>query len=164
MICVFHLKIFHACNILSSAADNMRDPSMYRITVIALSSFNADRCSSTWRNQRSSANMQIHDPHLRAVFSFLTMEKDNFDAVLKEEGVSLSDRMAFACKYLSETKLADYVAQQIQAAIDGGDLNGLLLTGESQDGIDILQSYMDTSFDVQVSVRYKNICKNFDIH
>jgi len=92
------------------------------------------------------------------------MEKDNFDAVLKEEGVSLSDRMAFACKYLSETKLADYVAQQIQAAIDGGDLNGLLLTGESQDGIDILQSYMDTSFDVQVSVRYKNICRNFDIH
>ncbi|XP_017075832.2 LOW QUALITY PROTEIN: GATOR complex protein MIOS [Drosophila eugracilis] len=149
MICVFHLKIFHACNILSSAADNMRDPSMYRITVIALSSFNADRCSSTWRNQRSSANMQIHDPHLRAVFSFLTMEKDNFDAVLKEDGVSLSDRMAFACKYLSETKLADYVTQQIQTAIDGGDLNGLMLTGESLDGINILQSYMDTSFDVQ---------------
>ncbi|XP_002014889.2 GATOR complex protein MIOS [Drosophila persimilis] len=149
MICVFHLKIMHACNILSSAADNMRDPSMYRITVIALSSFNADRCSSTSRNQRSSANMQIQDPHLRAIFSFLTMEKDNFEAVLKEEGVSLSDRMAFACKYLSETKLTDYVKQQIQSAIECGDLNGLLLTGESLDGINILQSYMDTSFDVQ---------------
>lgn len=149
MICVFHLKIYHACTILSLAADKMKDPSMYRITVIALSSFNADRCSSSWRNQRSSANMQIQDPHLRAIFSFLTMEKDNFDAVLKEEGVSLADRMAFACKYLSETKLADYVTQQIQAAIDSGDLNGLLLTGESLDGINILQSYMDTSFDVQ---------------
>lgn len=150
MIYVFHLKIFHACNVLSTAADNMRDPSMYRITVIALSSFNADRCSSTWRNQRSSANMQIQDPHLRAIFSFLTMEKDNFDAVLKEEGVSLADRVAFACKYLSETKLADYVKQQIQASIENGDLNGLLLTGESLDGISILQSYMDASFDVQV--------------
>ncbi|KAH8255505.1 hypothetical protein KR038_004766 [Drosophila bunnanda] len=149
MICVFHLKIYHACTILSLAADKMKDPSMYRITVIALSSFNADRCSSSWRNQRSSANMQIQDPHLRAIFSFLTMEKDNFEAVLKEEGVSLADRMAFACKYLSETKLADYVTQQIQAAIDSGDLNGLLLTGESLDGISILQSYMDTSFDVQ---------------
>ncbi|XP_020805972.1 WD repeat-containing protein mio [Drosophila serrata] len=149
MICVFHLKIYHACTILSLAADKMKDPSMYRITVIALSSFNADRCSSSWRNQRSSANMQIQDPHLRAIFSFLTMEKDNFEAVLKEEGVSLADRMAFACKYLSETKLADYVTQQIQASIDSGDLNGLLLTGESLDGISILQSYMDTSFDVQ---------------
>lgn len=149
MICVFHLKVLAACNILSQAADKMRDPSMYRITVIALSSFNADRCSSTWRNQRSSANMQIQDPHLRAIFSFLTMEKDNFDAVLKEEGVSLADRVAFACKYLSETKLAEYVKQRIQRAIEHGDLNGLLLTGESLDGINILQAYMDASFDVQ---------------
>ncbi|XP_062143196.1 GATOR2 complex protein MIOS [Drosophila sulfurigaster albostrigata] len=149
MICVFHLKVLAACNILSQAADMMRDPSMYRITAIALSSFNADRCSSTWRNQRSTANMQIQDPHLRAIFSFLTMEKDNFDAVLKEEGVSLADRVAFACKYLSETKLADYIKQRIQRAIECGDLNGLLLTGESLDGINILQSYMDASFDVQ---------------
>ncbi|XP_034474659.1 GATOR complex protein MIOS [Drosophila innubila] len=149
MICVFHLKVLAACNILSQAADKMRDPSMYRITAIALSSFNADRCSSTWKNQRSTANMQIQDPHLRAIFSFLTMEKDNFDAVLKEEGVSLADRVAFACKYLSETKLADYIKQRIQRAIEGGDLNGLLLTGESLDGINILQAYMDASFDVQ---------------
>ncbi|KAM8717529.1 hypothetical protein ACLKA7_004254 [Drosophila subpalustris] len=149
MICVFHLKVLAACNILSQAADKMRDPSMYRITAIALSSFNADRCSSTWRNQRSTANMQIQDPHLRAIFSFLTMEKDNFDAVLKEEGVSLADRVAFACKYLSETKLTDYIKQRIQRAIEFGDLNGLLLTGESLDGINILQAYMDASFDVQ---------------
>ncbi|EDV99338.1 GATOR complex protein MIOS [Drosophila grimshawi] len=149
MICVFHLKVLAACNILSRAADKMRDPSMYRITAIALSSFNADRCSSTWRNQRSSANMQIQDPHLRAIFSFLTMEADNFEAVLREEGVSLADRVAFACKYLSETKLADYVKQRIQRAIECGDLNGLLLTGESLDGINILQAYMDASFDVQ---------------
>ncbi|XP_030384067.1 GATOR complex protein MIOS [Scaptodrosophila lebanonensis] len=149
MICVFHLKIFYACNILSTAADSMRDPSMYRITAIALSSFNADRCSSTWRNQRSSANMQIKDPHLRAIFSFLTMEKDNFEAVLNEEAVSLADRMAFACKYLSETKLEEYVKLQIHKAIETGDLNGILLTGESLGGIKILQAYMDASFDVQ---------------
>lgn len=149
MICVFHLKVLAACNILSQAADKMRDPSMYRITAIALSSFNADRCSSTWRNQRSTANMQIQDPHLRAIFSFLTMEKDNFDAVLKEEGLSLADRVAFACKYLSETKLTEYIKQRIQRAIECGDLNGLLLTGESLDGINILQAYMDASFDVQ---------------
>ncbi|ALC40299.1 mio [Drosophila busckii] len=92
MICVFHLKLLAACNILSRAADKVRDPSMYRITAIALSSFNADRCSSAWRQQRSSANLQIQDAHLRAIFSFLTMEQDNFEPVLKEEGISLADR------------------------------------------------------------------------
>ncbi|XP_011214207.1 GATOR complex protein MIOS [Bactrocera dorsalis] len=155
MICVFHLKIVFACDILSKAADlsrNSKDPhdaSMFRIAAIALSSFNADRCNSTWRNQRSNANKQIQDAHLRAIFSFLTTENDNFDAVLTEDGISLADRVAFACKYLSESKLSDYVKQLIQKSIENGDLNGLLLTGESLDGINILQAYLDATSDVQ---------------
>lgn len=66
-----------------------------------------------------------------------------------EEGVSLADRMAFACKYLSQTKLSEYVMLQIQKSIEKGDLNGLLLTGESQEGVNILQSYMDATGDIQ---------------
>ncbi|XP_067625308.1 GATOR2 complex protein MIOS-like [Eurosta solidaginis] len=155
MICVFHLKIVSACDILSKAADlsrNSKDPhdaSVFRIAAIALSSFNADRGNSTWRNQRSNANKQIQDAHLRAIFSFLTTENDNFDAVLTEDGISLADRVAFACKYLSETKLSDYVKELIQKSIENGDLNGLLLTGESLDGINILQAYLDLTSDVQ---------------
>ncbi|XP_023292874.2 GATOR complex protein MIOS [Lucilia cuprina] len=149
MIYVFHLKILAACDILSKAVDQSRDPSMYRIAAIALSSFNADRSSTAWRNQRSTANTQIQDPHLRAIFSFLIADNENFDSVLIEEGVSLADRMAFACKYLSESKLSDYIKLQIQKSIEKGDLNGLLLTGESQDGINILQSHMDSTGDIQ---------------
>lgn len=66
-----------------------------------------------------------------------------------EKGVSLADRMAFACKYMSDSKLSEYVKIQIQKCIEDGDLNGLLLTGESQDGINILQAYMDFTFDIQ---------------
>lgn len=66
-----------------------------------------------------------------------------------EEGVSLGDRMAFACKYLPESKLSEYIKLQIQKSIEKGDLNGLLLTGESQDGINILQAHMDSTGDIQ---------------
>uniref|UniRef100_A0A1A9V9G8 Uncharacterized protein n=1 Tax=Glossina austeni TaxID=7395 RepID=A0A1A9V9G8_GLOAU len=149
MIYVFHLKILGACDILSKAVDQSRDPSMFRIAAIALSSFNADRSVAIWRNQRSMANMQIQDAHLRTIFSFLTTENENYDSVLLEEGISLADRVAFACKYLSENKLSDYVKLQIQKSIEKGDLNGLLLTGESHDGINILQAYMDSTFDMQ---------------
>ncbi|XP_013115643.2 GATOR complex protein MIOS [Stomoxys calcitrans] len=149
MIYVFHLKVLAACDILSKAVDQSRDPSMFRIAAIALSSFNADRTSTAWRNQRSLANMQIQDPHLRAIFSFLIADNDNFDSVLTEEGISLADRMGFACKYLSESKLSEYVKLQIQKSAEKGDLNGLLLTGESHDGINILQAYMDSTFDIQ---------------
>lgn len=82
MLNVFHLKILAACDILSKAVDQSRDPSMFRIAAIALSSFNADRTSSAWRSQRSTANAQIQDAHLRAIFSFLIAENENFDSVL----------------------------------------------------------------------------------
>lgn len=82
MIYVFHLKVLAACEVLSKAVDTSRDPSMFRIAAIALSSFNADRTSTAWRNQRSVANMQIQDPHIRAIFSFLIADNDNFDLVL----------------------------------------------------------------------------------
>lgn len=83
-----------------------------------------------------------------------------------EEGISLADRVAFACKYLSESKLSEYVKLQIQKSVEKGDLNGLLLTGESQDGINILQSYMDSTFDIQtvalIAINYfhRDLCND----
>ncbi|XP_055851690.1 GATOR complex protein MIOS isoform X1 [Episyrphus balteatus] len=149
MICTFHLKIQQACEILSKAEDQSDDHSMYRIAAIALYSFNADQDNNAWKTQRINANMQIQDPHLRVIFSFITIENENFEAVLKEEQILLSDRIAFGCKYLSENKLAEYIKSCIQTSIEKGDLNGLLLTGESAEGINIMQSYIDRTEDVQ---------------
>lgn len=61
----------------------------------------------------------------------------------------MSDRLAFACHYLCDTKLADYTKSMIQCCIDNGDLNGLLVTGTSEAGINLLQSYLDRTDDVQ---------------
>lgn len=66
-----------------------------------------------------------------------------------ERSISLSDRMAFACQYLSDSRLADYIKSTIQTCIKAGDLKGLLLTGATQDGITLLQSYLDLTEDVQ---------------
>lgn len=57
--------------------------------------------------------------------------------------------MAFACRYLSDSKLAELVKNTIQNCIENGDLHGLLLTGESKDGINLLQSYLDWTEDIQ---------------
>lgn len=82
MIYVFHLKVLAACDILSKAVDHTRDPSMFRMAAIALSSFNADRSSVVWQQQRFLANSQIQDPHIRAIFGFLITENDNYETVL----------------------------------------------------------------------------------
>lgn len=147
MICVFHMKIFEACEILSKAADDSVDPSMYRIAAIALSGFNTK--STVWKSHRWYANKQIKDVHLRVMFFFLTVENQNYDGILYEQGICLADRIAFACRYLNDTKLGDYVKHCIANSIEVGDLTGLILTGENSEGIRILQSYIDKNDDVQ---------------
>lgn len=57
--------------------------------------------------------------------------------------------MAFACHYLCDTNLADYIKTMIQYCTDNGDLNGLLVSGTSEAGINLLQSYLDRTDDVQ---------------
>lgn len=42
----------------------------------------------------------------------------------------LEDRVAFACIFLSDTKLHDYIRQTCDALIEQGDLSGILLTGK----------------------------------
>lgn len=144
------------------------------MVALALSGFSFEK--SLWRTQCITALSQIVDPHLRALFAFLTPDNDSYEIVLvrhrrgtqiwidsiksrttsflsfdsqKESGISLCDRMAFACQYLCDTKLADYIKTMIQSCTDKGDLNGLLITGTTEGGINLLQSYLDWTDDVQ---------------
>lgn len=118
------------------------------MAAIALSGLNFEK-STMWRSQCINARAQIKDPHLRAFFAFLTPDNESYDDVLKECGLSVSDRMAFACQFLCDTKLADYVKDMIKKCIEIGDLNGLLLTGATSEGITLMQSYLNWTDDVQ---------------
>lgn len=150
MICTFYMKIKEAIDILSKAATDQNAASTtYRLAAIALTGFNADRSKASGENQRPSAFAQINDPYLRTIFAFLSSDSDNYDTVINEKEISLADRMAFACRYLSDSKLAELVKNTIQNCIENGDLHGLLLTGESKDGINLLQSYLDWTEDIQ---------------
>ncbi|KAJ6634489.1 GATOR complex protein MIOS [Pseudolycoriella hygida] len=126
------------------------------MVALGLSGFSFEK--SLWRTQCITALSQISDPHLRALFAFLTPDNDSYDIVLKESGISLSDRMAFACHYLCDNKLTDYIKTMIQNCTENGDLNGLLITGTTELGINLLQSYLDLTDDVQtvalISVKF----------
>jgi WD repeat-containing protein mio len=83
------------------------------------------------------------------IFNFLADE--SYKGVLSEDGVSISDRMAFACNFLNDQELSEYVKQMIQECIKKGDLNGLLVTGATPDGIQLLQAFIDRTDDVQTA-------------
>ena len=149
LLACFHFRVRLAIDILGRGADQASDPSsLLRVAAIALSGFSAER-SELWRKQCGAARTQIDDPYLRCMFSFLAYEKDGFETVTNETQISLSDRMAFACNFLSDVKLAEYTKGMVANCIEMGDLNGLLLTGATNDGISLLQSHLDRTEDVQ---------------
>lgn len=63
--------------------------------------------------------------------------------------MAVDDRVAFACVFLPDNRLHDYLKKLQDKLIDEGNLDGLLLTGNNQDGIRLLQKYLDATGDVQ---------------
>jgi hypothetical protein len=89
------------------------------------------------------------DPYLRAAFSFLATPDPTFKEVLAARDLLLSDRVAFALRFLSDEHLPTYLTTLTQQLIACGDLEGLLVTGMRPEGVALLGSYLDISGDVQ---------------
>ncbi|KRT82737.1 hypothetical protein AMK59_4364 [Oryctes borbonicus] len=63
--------------------------------------------------------------------------------------MTVDDRVAFACIFLPDNKLNDYLKTLTVSLIYEGNLDGILLTGNTQEGAKILQKYLDTTGDIQ---------------
>lgn len=61
----------------------------------------------------------------------------NFLLFQTEAGVAVDDRVAFACMFLPDGKLLEYLKWLLEKLCDEGNLDGLLLTG-NLDIIDIV--------------------------
>ena len=51
--------------------------------------------------------------------------------------------MAFACIFLSDPQLVTFVQELTSEVVASGNLEGILLTGLTKDGVELLQSYVD---------------------
>ncbi|KAG2781512.1 hypothetical protein JG687_00001682 [Phytophthora cactorum] len=72
-----------------------------------------------------------------------------YSAILNDITLPLSDRLAFACRYLQANELLAFVAQHEEESEQFGRLEGLIVTGINADGIRLLQTYLDMTGDVQ---------------
>jgi hypothetical protein len=95
--------------------------------------------------------------HLKALFSFLATNGPAqptiaiYRSVLEDSGLDLRDRLAFACRFLPDDQLCEYIERCTLSALECGDLDGLLLTGLGADAIDLLAAYCDRTADIQTT-------------
>lgn len=150
-IAVFCLQIRLAIDILKrgAAVQGGRSASLTAVAM-ALAGLTQNK-HSLWCEMCSSLSRQLDSPYMRAMFSFLTTtDSTKFESVLKEGDLQIEDRLGFACLYLNDQHLHEYVEQVSSSIIRSGQLEGVLVTGLSRpSGLELLQCYVDQTCDVQ---------------
>ncbi|XP_049873651.1 GATOR complex protein MIOS [Pectinophora gossypiella] len=155
-LAAFHLRLRTALDVLARA----REPQL-RVVALALAGLSEERL---WREAVAAAAAALPDAYLRALLHFLAASvagaapphqaphhSPDLSAVLNETEMRLEDRVAFACIFLSDSKLHEYVRTTCDTLVEQGDLSAMLLTGASPEGITLLQRWVEHTGDVQTA-------------
>lgn len=105
--------------------------------------------SSEMRELSERLIVRLLDPYVRAMLTQLT-SKDWSD-VLEEEALPLHERLAIAFQFLEDKALSSYLHRTVEHLSSRGIIEGLIITGLTPDGMDILQNYVDHTGDVQTA-------------
>ncbi|GAB5568563.1 GATOR complex protein MIOS [Prionailurus iriomotensis] len=149
-VALFNLDIRRAIQILNEGASSEKGDLNLNVVAMALSGY-TDEKNSLWREMCSTLRLQLNNPYLCVMFAFLTSETGSYDGVLYENKVAVRDRVAFACKFLSDSQLNRYIEKLTNEMKEAGNLEGILLTGLTKDGVDLMESYVDRTGDVQTA-------------
>ena len=71
--------------------------------------------------------------------------------ILENRRLTLEDRVAFACTYLSDGEATHYLKTLQRTCLESGNVEGLLVTGLGDDGLDLLGRYLDRFDDLQTT-------------
>lgn len=93
--------------------------------------------------------VRLQDPYFRAMLTHLTL--GDWSEVLEEEALPFRERLAIAFQFLDDTTLTSYLRRTTERSAARGDIDGIIVTGLTKSGMDILQSYVDRTGDVQTA-------------
>lgn len=74
-----------------------------------------------------------------------------YSNILDDPNLVLEDRISFAANYLDDEDLISWLLQLKQNCLKKGSLEGLILTGLSHQGCEILQGFIDRTNDIQTT-------------
>ncbi|KII92498.1 hypothetical protein PLICRDRAFT_155080 [Plicaturopsis crispa FD-325 SS-3] len=91
--------------------------------------------------------VRLQDPYFRAMLTQLT--SSDWSEVLEEESLPLRERLAIAFQFLEDKDISSYLRRIIDSSCTQGDIEGIIVTGLTPSGMNILQSYVNRTGDVQ---------------
>jgi hypothetical protein len=101
------------------------------------------------RDQCERLIVRLQDPYFRAMLTHLAL--GDWTEVLEEESLPLRERLAISFQFLDDAALTSYLRRTADRCSSRGDIGGLIVTGLTEPGMDILQSYVNRTGDIQTA-------------
>lgn len=92
---------------------------------------------------------KLQEPHFRIILWYIVY--NDWSNVLEEDALPLRERIAIALRFLEDKELTFYLRRLADDCRTKGNIEGLIVTGLTKQGLDILQSYIDRTGDVQTA-------------
>lgn len=144
---VFHGNVTKAIDILgNSKKERLR---LMATAIAGYLAYKNTNTNSPWKDQCRKMASELDDPYLRAIFAFIA--DDDWWDVLDEHSLPLRERIGVAVRFLPDRDLTVYLNRIGDTVVQRGELEGLILTGITPRGIDLLQSFVDRTSDIQTA-------------
>ena len=118
-------------------------------TAVAGYSANWNSSSSSWKEQCRKMGMSLEDPYLRAIFTYIS-ENDWFE-IIYDSSISIRERLGIALRFLNDKDLTIFLSKMTETVVSQGQLEGLIFTGITPLGLDLLEVYVNKTSDVQTA-------------
>ncbi|KAG0323147.1 hypothetical protein BGZ99_002924, partial [Dissophora globulifera] len=153
----FHGELDLAIGVLSRGDDKLKLMSIIvagfnrnstsGTTLGGLSGANEKPSNSAWRAQCRSHSQEQSNPYIRAIFSYIS--SGDWRDVLEEKSLTLADRVGVALRFLSDDELMAYIQSTAESLTNSGEIDGIILTGLTEAGVDLLTNYVNRTGDIQ---------------
>ncbi|KAI1752375.1 hypothetical protein F4782DRAFT_501609 [Xylaria castorea] len=96
------------------------------------------------------------DPYLRAISSLIAT--NNWETIANQESLPLRERTYIALRNFDDDKLTPWLDAELKRAIETGDIEGIVLTGITDNLVDIFAKYIEKFNDIQTATLVLSIC------
>lgn len=134
---------------LNALRDGKSTPA-HRELALALAGYAKGNAGDMWDETVQEIAKELNDPYARAILALVS--NGDWHDVLEVTSVPLKDRIVVALMHLDDQELTDYIATTQEECIRQGDIEGIVLTGLTEDAVPLFQNYMLRFSDLQTPV------------
>jgi len=134
----------------SNALRDGKPTSAHRELALALAGYVKGNAGDLWDETVQEIAKELEDPYARATLALVS--NGDWHDVLEVTSVPLKDRIVVALMHLNDQELTEYIAATQEECIRWGDIEGIVLTGLTEDSVRLFQNYMLKFSDLQTPV------------